>query len=493
MRGDRGTGIEAGRQQVLPVVHQRGNLGERRVAKLHRLAHCRNALRKRARGAEHGLAGDGEAARGEGAAAHRRHERIAASDAHRLERHVELFGDKLRKRRLDALALVLVGGDARDAARRLEAQRAAFLRRDLHARRAVEAGAGRVLLDERGEADAEVPAPFAFFSLFFSKSTVVHEREQAIEAGLVRQPARLHPARGRALAAEVAAAKLGRIDVRLARADVDQRLDSAARERLADAAVRAGGGLVLPRDAQAAAIGADVVRRPREQQHLQSFQDARARIRRVRAGLGEIVERERGNARSRIQRHRYRDPVRARVDVRHEGFQAVADVLHRAPGEDRGGADRHLVVIHVQLHAEATTDVRGEHANVLLGKAEAIGVDRAHLVRHLRGLMDGELTHARIELGDEGARLERHAGVAGETQRALHRAPAGRRRAALDGVLEGEVTAELGVQERRRGLECRFRVGKRVERLPFHFDALDRVLRDGAAFGEHDRHRLSLP
>ena len=185
--------------------------------------------------------------------------------------------------------------------------------------------------------------------------------------------------------------------------------------------------------------------------------------------------------------------MRARVDVRDEGFQPVADVLHRAPGQDRGGADRHLVVIHVQLHAEATADVRGEHAHVLLGKAEAVGVDGAHLVRHLRGLMHGELAHARIELGDDGARLERHAGVAGETQRALHRAPAGRRRAALDRVLEGEVAAELRVQERRRGLERRFRVGKSIERLPFHFDALDRVLRDGAAFGEHDRHRLSLP
>ena len=174
----------------------------------------------------------------------------------------------------------------------------------------------------------------------------------------MRQPARRHAARRGALAAEVAAAKFGRIHFGGARANVDQRLDRAARERLADAAVGPGGGLVLPGDAQPAAIRADVVRRSGEEQHLQPFEDARARIGRVRAGLGEIVERQRGDARLRIHGHRYRDAVRARVDVRDEGFQPVADVLHRAPGQDRGGADRHLVVIDVQLHAEATADVR---------------------------------------------------------------------------------------------------------------------------------------
>ena len=60
---------------------------------------------------------------------------------------------------LDVMQVTRAGG--------LEAQRAAFLRGDLHARGAVERGARRVLLDERGEADAEMAAGAARSLLLF--------------------------------------------------------------------------------------------------------------------------------------------------------------------------------------------------------------------------------------------------------------------------------------------------------------------------------------
>ena len=51
----------------------------------------------------------------------------------------------------------------------------------------------------------------------------------------------------------------------------------------------------------------------------------------------------------------------------------------------------------VELHAEATPNVRRDDAHVLLSEAEMIRVDGAHLVRHLRRLVNGELALARIE------------------------------------------------------------------------------------------------
>src|SRR6185436_20440749 len=99
--------------------------------------------------------GNGEPARRERAAADGRHAGIAAEDADVLERDAERVRDELRERSFHALALIGIGGDAGDGARRLEADRAAFLRRDLYPRRAIERRAGRVLLDESGEADAE--------------------------------------------------------------------------------------------------------------------------------------------------------------------------------------------------------------------------------------------------------------------------------------------------------------------------------------------------
>src|SRR6185295_5051263 len=129
----------------------------------------------------------------------------------------------------------------------------------------------------------------------------------------------------------------------------------------------AGGGLVLPGDAQPATIGSDVVRRAGEDDDLQALEDARARVDRIGAGLDQVVERERRDARVGAERHGDRNAVRARVDVRGESFHAVADVLHRPAGEDRGGAHRHLVVIDVQLDAEAATDVGRDYPNILLG------------------------------------------------------------------------------------------------------------------------------
>src|SRR5205085_8292991 len=114
--------------------------------------------------------------------------------------------------------------------------------------------ARRVLLDKHREPDAEVPAARALTGLQVAQRPVFHELEQPVETGLVRQPARLHAGRCRTGRAEVAPAKLGRVDFELARAGVEREFHGGADDRLADAAIRAGRRLVLPDDAQATLI-----------------------------------------------------------------------------------------------------------------------------------------------------------------------------------------------------------------------------------------------
>ena len=45
------------------------------------------------------------------------------------------------------------------------------------------------------------------------------------------------------------------------------------------------------------------------------------------------------------------------------------------------------------------------------GKPELRRENIAHLVRHLMRMMDRQLPQARIEIGHDGARLKRHAGL----------------------------------------------------------------------------------
>src|SRR4029079_6029644 len=95
--------------------------------------------------------------------------------------------------------------------------------------------------------------------------------------------------------------------------------------------------------------------------------------------------------------------------------------------------------VDMHFHAEAAADVRREDTYVLLGEAQLVGVHSAHLMRYLSRLVDRQLALARIEGRDDRARLERHAGVAGKRDDALHRLGAASDVAARDGVLESQV------------------------------------------------------
>ena len=101
----------------------------------------------------------------------------------------------------------------------------------------------------------------------------------------------------------------------------------------------------------------------------------------------------------------------ARVIVAEERLQSVSAELHRSPEQHRDRGHRHLVRIGGKLHPERAADVGRHHANVGERQLELRGEHVTHLKRHLVRVMHGELAQARIEFGQNGARLERHPGL----------------------------------------------------------------------------------
>ena len=121
------------------------------------------------------------------------------------------------------------------------------------------------------------------------------------------------------------------------------------------------------------------------------------------------------------------------MNVADEGFQTIGAEFDRPPQQHRDRSDRHLVGIGGQLHAERTADIRRDDTDMGQRQPELGREDIAHLVRHLMRMMDRQLPQARIEIGNDGARLERHAGLPPEHEIMLrpprpHRGTPGRDR-----------------------------------------------------------------
>ena len=149
---------------------------------------------------------------------------------------------------------------------------------------------------------------------------------------------------------------------------------------------------------------------------------------------------------------------RAWMSVR-EALQPVGDELDGARQHhgDDGGGD--LVGIDVHLDAVAAADVGADDAHVALGQPHVLGEHALHHVRRLRRVIDGELGAGAVVVGQDRARLQRHAGVAAEVEGGLDDHVGGRERlvdvAAVVDALEAEVVAEIGMDHRRRRQRAR--------------------------------------
>ena len=377
-------------------------------------------------------------------------------DAHLLDRHAHALGHDLADDGFRALALLGDAGRRHHRAVGIDAHGAAVLRRDARAADAVHEGAGVGELDEARKADAAMDALGAQPLLLGAQGRVVDHVQQLVERGLVRQALELHAggrrARVGAVLHQVAAAELDRIQASASAARSTRPSVTARGDRVADGAVLAGRRLVLEHHRGLGAVVGKVVRAADQVHDLVALHRAGARIDRIGADARQIIDIDGGDAALGIDGHAPLDAVVAGVDVGGEALQPVGNELD-GPAHDLGDdGHRHLVGIDVHLDAVAAADVGADHAHVALGQAHVLGEHALHHVRRLGGVIDGELARGAVVVGQDRARLQRHAGVPAGVEGRLDDLVRGGESllhlAALVDALEAQVVAELGMDDR---------------------------------------------
>ena len=162
--------------------------------------------------------------------------------------------------------------------------------------------------------------------------------------------------------------------------------------------------------------------------------------------------------------------------------------LHRAAEGLREVPDQELLCINLELAAEATADLRRDHAHLVLREPEAQRGDELHEVWDLRRRPERELPCLELGCGRAGLHRVRDETLVDQVQRDFHlRVPEGLVDVpALHRIGEDEVRPELLVDDRRARLERLGRVDHDGERLVIHRDCVRRALRGVAGLG-HDR------
>ena len=366
---------------------------------------------------------------------------------------------------------------------------------------AIKRGARGGELDKRRQAQTKVAALGAHLKLLGTQAGVIHQFEQAVQTGVVRQATQVHAigAGGAMLGrdAVIAPAQFGRVQAQRGRARVHQLLGDGASHRLAHAPVRAHRGFVLVGHAQLRLQHRPRIGRTDQGHGLHAFEHAGAREHGIGANVHQVVHRKAQHLALRIERQLGVDAVRARMHIAVEGFKTVADEFHRLAQQNRSRHGGHLVVVHMQLDAKGATHIGGEHAHIGLAQTKQLRQQGAHLLRHLRRLVDREVSAGRVKLGDDGAPLQRYTGVAGVNQLALNHAMrfCGHcgKTVAADLMGQGQVAAQAGVDQRAVGLQSGGRIDHRRAFFPSDVDQGHGVFGHGAAGGHHQHHRLALP
>ena len=270
-------------------------------------------------------------------------------------------GDALRDHRLGALTLLGHASVAEDRAGRVESHRGAVLRGNLRAADAVERRARIGHLDKARKANAAIDALLAQRLLLGAQPRVVHHRVEMCERGMMRQRLEFDAGRSlrrmRVVGDEIAPPDLQRVHADLLRGQFDQTFCHRSRNRMADRAVLAHHVLVLEHHARAGAIVRAGVGPAGEVDHLVRLDTGGARIDRVGADAGEVVDLPGGDGAVLLHADPRLDAVIAGVDVGDEALDPVGDELDR-PLEQLGERHRrHLVGVGVDLDAERAADV----------------------------------------------------------------------------------------------------------------------------------------
>ena len=396
-------------------------------------------LAERARREHRGAAADRHAAARPGASAVRHDGGVSREHGDLVERHVEIVGDDLGERGVGALPLVGDTDQRGDGAARLEAHRGSLLARDRRAAHAVELRAWAGELDEAGKADAEIAALRARRRLLASQAVVrpglQQPRQRRLIAAAVVDVPRRRGVRELLGTHEIAAAHLAGVELEVARDQVDHALRHRGGDRVADRAVLRGDDLVLRDHAEGRVVVPQTVGPGQETEHLATFHDARARIGGVRPHRRGDRRPHRGEDAVAVGRDLDADRLLARVDVGQKRLASRGDELDGSAEHERHRARGHVVLVDVDLDAEAPAHVGRDHPHALLGQTEEVGEHRLHHVRDLRGDPERERAGGGLVVGDEPPRLDRHAGVPARREGARPRAM--RRREGDVGVAGG--------------------------------------------------------
>ena len=317
----------------------------------------------------------------------------------------------------------------------------------------------------------------------------------------MRQRLELHAGRRRAgvsvVGDQVPATDLDRVHADLFRGKIDQPLGDRAGDGMADGAILAGDVLVLEHDAGARPIVRRVVGAADQVDDLVGLDGAGARIHRIRPDASEIVDLETGDGAVLVDADAALADVVAGVDVGVEALDPVGDELDRAPQQLGQRIGRHLVGVDVHLDTERAADVLAYHPHLRLFEAEMFCRDILHHMRRLGALIDRQALIARIPVGQHRARLQRHAGVAAENELGLnHFVGPGKGFVDLAGIeiaLEGEIVAEVGMNDRRLGSQRRAHVCDRRQFIVVDHHLLGSVFGERAAARDDGSDGLALP
>ncbi len=296
---------------------------------------------------------------------------------------------------------------------------------------------------------------------------------------------------------QIAPADFQGVHADLGGCEFDQPFGDRHRQRVADRAVLAHHILIGEHHARLRAVIPAGVRSADQVDDLVRLDAAGARVDRVGADAGQVVDLEGGDGAVFLDADFRLHTMVARVNVGDEALDAVGDEFHR-PLEQLGQRHgRHLVGIGVHLDAERAADVFGQHAHLLVRQTEVLGEQVLHHVRRLRALVHRHALFARVPVGHDRARLVGNTGMTAEHEGGLdHRVGGGKRVIDLADVelaLETEIVAERGMNHRSLAVERGFRIDYRRQFLVRHLDQFAAIFRLGARARDHGAYRFALP
>ena len=259
---------------------------------------------------------------------------------------------------------------AEDRALAVEPDGRAVLRGNLRAADAIEGRARIGHLDEGRKADAAMDALRARGRLIGPQRLVVHHLQDLVGRGDVRQLLELDAGGGLRrmgiVGDQVLLAHLDRVHADLRRGEIDQAFGHRDRDRMPDRAVLAHDVLVLEHHARAGAVVRAGIGPAGEVDDLIGLDAAGARIDRIGADAGEVVDLEGGDGAVLPDADLALHAMVARVNVGDEAFQPVGDELDRPLQQLRQRHHRHLVGIGMHLDAERAADILGDDADLML-------------------------------------------------------------------------------------------------------------------------------